>query len=92
MANVSDITTAIMNGNWATEDLQRMANAINMKNRERQARATAVFGRGDKVEFTTKRGETVKGTVTRVNQKTVSVQSFEGVQWKVSGSLLRKRA
>jgi len=90
MKTVNDVTSAVLSGSWTVEDLRRIANAINLKSRELQARAAHSFGRGDKVQFMSKRG-LIKGTVTRVNQKTVSVQAFDGVQWKVSGSLLSLR-
>jgi hypothetical protein len=48
---------------------------------------------GDRVEFTGKRGETVTGTVKRVNAKTVSVDPDNarrpGAYWRVSPGLLR---
>ena len=49
------------------------------------------FGRGDQVQFTTKHGERIEGTVVRVNKKTVSVQVIgdDGL-WKVSPGLLTK--
>lgn len=43
---------------------------------------------GDKVSFNT-RGQTFTGTVTKVNQKSVSVQTSTGM-WRVGPSLLRK--
>lgn len=74
------------------EDLREAQNALNVRSRELQRRAVYEFRVGDKVEFTTRSGEVVKATVTKINQKTVSVRAFEGTNWKVSGSLLRKRA
>lgn len=90
MKTVSEIKTAILNGNFSNEEIRILSSALNLKFREMQSRATHSFSRGDKVQFMSKRG-LIKGTVTRVNQKTVSVQAFDGVQWKVSGSLLSLR-
>lgn len=92
MKTVAEINRAIMAGSWNGDEIRSLIQAINYVSRERQSRAAHSFARGDKVEFTTKSGVVVKGTVMKVNQKTVSVQAFEGNQWKVSGSLLRKRA
>jgi len=46
---------------------------------------------GDIVSFNGRRGQTVSGKVTKVNQKTVVVRdSNTQVQWKVTASMLTK--
>lgn len=43
-----------------------------------------------RVEFEAKKGETVTGTITKINRKTIEVTPDRGFQkWKVSPSLLR---
>ncbi len=49
------------------------------------------FRLGDRVAFETDRG-TKEGTVVRVNQKTVSIETVEGNWWRVSPSYLTKVA
>jgi hypothetical protein len=52
------------------------------------AAAADTFRPGDLVSFQGRSGETLSGTVTKVNQKTVSVR-VGNTNWKVSGTLLR---
>lgn len=52
------------------------------------AAAADTFRPGDLVSFQGRSGETFSGTVTKVNQKTVSVRVGH-TNWKVSGTLLR---
>ena len=66
-----------------------MSQAVSIKFKEMQRRATILFAKGDKVKFETRSGETITGTVARINQKTVTVNTSTS-QWKVSGSLLRR--
>lgn len=54
----------------------------------RQQKATATLAVGQRVEFDSRKGMKVTGTIIKVNQKTVSVSTDQGT-WKVSGSLLR---
>lgn len=58
-----------------------------------QAKSTAQlaqFAAGDRVQFTTQWGDLKSGVVLRLNQKTASLRTDEGENWKVSPSLLRK--
>lgn len=71
------------------DELRIVQNALAIRFKELQSRAAHSFSRGDKVKFTTRNGETVTGTVAKINQKTVTVNTPTS-QWKVSGSLLRK--
>ena len=55
------------------------------------ARSAAAFRVGDRVAFTSSDGERVKGTVHRVNRKTVSVTPdgrSDGCYWRVAPKLL----
>lgn len=71
------------------DELREVQNALTVRFRELQARAAHSFVRGDKVSFKTRNGETITGTVAKINQKTVTVNTTTS-QWKVSGSLLRR--
>ena len=60
-----------------------------------QARSTvqlAKFSVGDQVRFTGPGGQAIDGVIIKLNKKTVGVQTREGRQWKVSPSLLSRRA
>ncbi len=47
------------------------------------------FNEGDRVAFQGTDGRMRKGTVTRLNKKTISVATDDEHHWKVSPSLLR---
>jgi hypothetical protein len=60
----------------------------------RQARARATmtaFRIGDHVSFEPECGHEVVGTIVRLNRKSVTVATAEGVQWRVTPSLLKRR-
>lgn len=71
------------------EDLREAQSALAVRFRELQSRAAHSFSKGDKVKFTTRSGEIITGTVAKINQKTVTVNTSNST-WKVSGSLLKK--
>lgn len=71
------------------DELRIVQNALAIRFKELQSRAAHSFMKGDKVSFKTRNGETVTGTVAKINQKTVTVNTPTS-QWKVSGSLLRR--
>ena len=70
-----------------TEDskilIQIWKNAQNMKS----ANEAAQFQKGNLVQFTSKTGEVITGTVSKVNRKSIAVETTKG-GWKVSPSLL----
>lgn len=71
-------------------ELNEIQNALNVRFREIQRRAAISFRVGDAVKFQSRTGRTISGTVTKVNQKTVSVKAIDSTNWKVSGSLLQR--
>lgn len=71
------------------EDLREAESALKVRWRELQRRAAISYRVGDKVSFISRSGETVTGTVLKINQKTISLKSGY-TTWKVSPSLLRK--
>lgn len=48
------------------------------------------FNLGDKVQFCTREGELVIGTLIKYNRKTVSIVTADGQQWNVSPALLNR--
>ena len=51
---------------------------------------TAMFSPGDRVQFRGKRNIIVKGKVTKINRKTVSVLTDSGQGWRVSAGALEE--
>lgn len=85
---MSTVTKAILAID-SLDELRIVQNALAIRFKELQSRAAHSFDRGDKVTFTTRSGEKIVGTVAKINQKTVTVNTGTA-QWKVSGSLLRR--
>lgn len=48
------------------------------------------FSMGDVVEFKTKKGAVVKGSVVNINRKTVDVREKPGKVWRVTATLVSK--
>jgi hypothetical protein len=89
MKTASQINAAILSGSFSPEEIRSMSQAVSIKFKEMQRVATVRFAKGDKVKFETRSGEIITGTVARINQKTVTVNTPIS-QWKVSGSLLKR--
>jgi transcription antitermination factor NusG len=89
MKTVAQINSAILAGSFSAEEIRSISQAVSIKFKEMQRVATVRFAKGDKVKFETRSGETITGTVARINQKTVTVNTPTS-QWKVSGSLLKR--
>lgn len=73
------------------DDLRRVSEVINARFREIQRRMAVMFQVGDQVQFKSRSGQTVTGTVQKVNQKTILVKT-PTMNWKVAASLLQKAA
>lgn len=88
--DIENITSAILNiGNM--EDLRKVAEAYNIRNRELQARAARSFRVGDKVSWDSQRaGRRMTGIVQKINQKTLKVLADNGQMWTVAGALARE--
>ena len=70
------------------EDLREAQNALQVRYRELQRRSALSFRVGDKVSFKSRSGDTITGTVSKVNQKTVAVKTVSTLNspasnWKV---------
>lgn len=86
MNRVQIAITEIRNMN--NDELNQVIEAIKLQ-RTWLARTTArAMAVGDTVEFDA-RGRTVRGTITKINRKTVVVREQGYGQWKVTASLLR---
>ena len=69
---------------------KRIVDYVKAAQHAKNAQAIANFELGDRVQFRTTAGETIKGTVFRINRKTIVVHSDEHHNWKVSANLLQK--
>lgn len=50
----------------------------------------AAFNVGDRVSFRPPDGNEVRGTVVRLNTKSVTVATADGIQWRIGPTLLTK--
>ena len=87
-ATIQEINTAIMFGNFTNDQLTSINDAVLYARAQLRAVKIRTFTKGDTVKFHgTKRGVTVKGTVTKVAIKYVTVK--DGVTlWKVPANML----
>ena len=87
MANLKSLISLIDN----IEDMKSVSQVFNAKIKHLQRVSTYSFDRGDKISFrSNKTGQTIVGTVERVNQKTLSITASDGTRWKVSSTLVNK--
>ena len=70
------------------ETLNVIITQINRRRSALQEEATDNFVVGQDVEFTRKDGDIVRGSIQKINRKTIHVKT-DLVLWKVSPSLLR---
>ena len=69
-------------------ELELAVEAIKLRRTQLAKTAARKFVRGDSVRFTGKRGATVRGTVEKVNPKTVVVDAGAQGKWRVTASML----
>ena len=79
------------------DTLNAMIKEINSRRSALQKEIGSTFAVGQNVEFTGKRGETVRGMILKINRKTIIVKTHfvkkgkdHSNTWRVSPSLLRK--
>lgn len=73
----------------STEELSAVHSLVNEEWTSLQNRAAHSFRKNDQVEFEDRTGNTVRGTVSRVNKKTVTIDVPGTRGWRVAPSLLR---
>ena len=69
-------------------ELELVVAAVKLRRTQLAKSAARQFVRGDSVRFTGKRGATVRGTVEKVNPKTVVVDAGVDGKWRVTASML----
>ena len=74
-----------------SDQLNQIVEAVKLKRTHLAKQVARSIVIGDIVSFSGRRGQTVTGKVTKVNQKTVVVRdSSTQTQWKVTASMLTK--
>lgn len=68
----------------------RVVERIRFLRRGRCQETMAAFNVGDRVSFRPPDGNEVSGTVVRLNTKSITVVSHDGIQWRVGPTLLTK--
>jgi hypothetical protein len=76
----------------STEDIHEAWNILKVRHRQLQENMIVDFSIGEKVTFEGRRGNTVTGIITKLNQKSVEVKEDGnfGMKWKVSPSMLKR--
>ncbi len=87
-ATIQEVNTAIMFGNFTNDQLTSIVSAVQYARAQLGKQKIREFTQGDTVKFhSIKRGVTVKGTVTKVAIKYVTVKDGATL-WKVPANML----
>ena len=90
MNNVQTAIVAIRNTD--RDELNQIIEAVKLQQTFLAKTSARSFSIGDAVSFTGRGGRTVVGTVTKVNPKTIVVDSPSQGRWKVTASMLKQMA
>jgi len=71
------------------DELEQIIQAVKLQQTFLAKQSARTFSVGDSVQFTGRGNRTVVGTVTKVNPKTIVVDSPTQGRWKVTASMLR---
>jgi hypothetical protein len=72
------------------EQIRDVYDALRDNSRSAAAQSIGKFNRGDKVSFTGRYGQTLKGKITKLNHTTLSVVCTNGERWRVSANNVKK--
>jgi hypothetical protein len=90
MKTIQEVNSAIMFGDWTNTELSSMIDAVKWKRATIAKLTKASLMLGDAVEFTSsKTGLNVKGVVTKIAIKYVTVKTAQGL-WRVPANMLTK--
>lgn len=73
-----------------TDEIHKLNRMIREQFNHLTRQKTREFRVGEEVTFKTKRGPIMKGTVTKINRKTIGVLTDTHMDYRVSPSLLKK--
>jgi hypothetical protein len=88
---LQEINRAIISGTFSNEDLNSIGDAIKFARTQLAAKAKYTFRAGSQVKFTSsKSGQTVLGTVEKVNRKFIIVRENGKAfgNWRVPANML----
>lgn len=92
--DVKDKLQAVLESVETEEDLFAVNKAvikyINERRRVAAVKESLKYQRGDRVWWNSRKGYKVEGTVIRVNQKTLTVDSDDGRGWRVPYTMVKK--
>lgn len=83
----SEVINALRSGIFTAQQYSELNHAAVDGHRQKQRQEVHTFRYGEKVSFRSRSGFNVEGTVSKVNQTTVSVRTTAG-QYRVPPSLL----
>ena len=86
MSNFNQAVTAVHS--MTASEIDLMVEAIKLRRTALARGSVRKLSVGDLVRFTGKRGETVQGSVVKLNRKT-AIDNSGSQQWRVTASLLR---
>ena len=85
---IADVNTAIITGNFTNEQLNSIGDAIKFARAQIANKNKFTLVKGTDVKFTNSRsGQTVRGTVEKVNRKFIIVKSGL-TNWRVPANML----
>jgi hypothetical protein len=86
--NITQINTAILQGNWTNDQLTSIVDAVKFSRARLVDMNKRALRIGDAVSFRSSRnGQTVTGTVSKIAIKFVTVKTAQGL-WKVPANML----
>ena len=86
--DIKQVNTAIMFGTWTDTELSSMIDAVRFAKASLQKQVKRTLSVGQAVKFhSTKRGQTMQGTVNKIAIKYVTVATQQGM-WKVPANML----
>ncbi len=88
--NIQTINQAIIAGSFTNDELSSIIDAVKFARSQLTQKARFTLRAGAKVKFySTKRGVTVEGSITKVAQKYATVSTTQGL-WKVPMNMLEQ--
>ena len=86
MVNMNTVVDAVRD--MSSDELNHVIEEIKLRRNYIARNATRGLRNGTKVQFTGRSGQTFTGVVTKVNPKTVKVDTGQTGVWKVTASML----
>lgn len=89
----NDLCKMLRDLNWTSDELKQIRDAFKVAVDNTARQSSTNLRIGSKVSFKTKSGDTVNGTIFKINRKTANVEAIsmnkQPIRWKVSIGLLK---